>query len=285
MIQYLLWRVSLLVWRIIPLKVGYRLADFVGDLTYLGWPKGRRYAIENMRRVLGITADRRSVHEVARQSLRNYCRYLVDFIRFPLLKREDIRRKVIFDGWDNLDLALKDGKGAIFIGLHFGNWDLAAAVAASRDYPFNVIAETFGYPPLNRLVQEARRQRGMKVIPMERAASGIVRALRRNEILALLIDRPSPEDGVLVNFFGSPTKVPSGPAVLALKTGAKLVPAGLVRLPNDMFLGMVDQFIEISPSGNFQSDVQAVTQRIIDSLEGMVRRFPEQWFAFRRMWV
>lgn len=285
MIHYWLWRISLLIWRCLPLKVGYKLADLVGDLAYLAWPEGRLYARENIRRVLGSAADQPSVHRAARQSLRNYCRYLVDFIRFPLIRRDDIQKRVIFDGWENFDLALEGGKGAIFIGLHFGNWDLAAAAIAFKNYPLNVIAETFTYPPLNRLVQEARRQRGMKVIPMEHAASGIVRALRRNEILALLIDRPSPDDGVVVNFFASPTKVPRGPAVLALRTGARLVPGALVRLPNDTFLGIVDEFIDVNPSGDFQKDVQAITQRIMDSLEGMVRHYPEQWFAFRRMWV
>lgn len=285
MIQYWLWRISLLIWRFLPLNVGYRLADFVGDLTYLAWPKGRLYARVNMGRVLGDGAGKRTVNRAARQSLRNYCRYLVDFMRFPLLKWEDIQSRVKFDGWENFDLALAGGKGAIFVGLHLGNWDLAAAAIAFKNYPLNVIAETFSYPPLNRLVQEARRQRGMKVIPLERAAAGVVRALRRNEILAFLIDHPSPEGGVEVNFFNAPMKVPSGAAVLALKTGAKLVPGALVRLPNDTFLGMVGEFVDIKPSGDFQNDVQTITQRVMDSLEGMVRQSPEQWFAFRRLWA
>ncbi|MBI2909975.1 MAG: lysophospholipid acyltransferase family protein [Chloroflexi bacterium] len=285
MIQYWLWRVSLLIWRWLPPAVGYRLADFVGDVAYFAWPKGRTYARSNMGRVLGSGADRRTVGRAARQSLRNYCRYLVDFIRFPLLRWEDIQNKVRFDGWENFDRALAGGKGAIFVGLHLGNWDLAAAAIAFKNYPLNVVAETFGYPPLNRLVQEARRQRGMKVIPLERAAAGVVRALRRNEVLAFLIDHPSLEAGVRVNFFGAPIQVPSGAAVLAMKTGAKLVPGALVRLPNDTFLGWVGEFVDIRLSGDFQADVQTTTQQVMDSLEAMVRHYPDQWFAFRRMWA
>lgn len=285
MIQYCLWRLGLVIWRYLPLAVGYRLADFVGDLTYLAWPKGRLYARTNMRRVLGDDVSRGAVNRAARQSLRNYCRYLVDFIRFPMLRHEDIQQKVVFDGWENFDYALKGGRGAIFIGLHFGNWDLAAAAIAFKNYPLNVIAETFKYPPLNRLVQQARRERGMKVIPLERAAIGVIRALRNNEILALLIDKPRPEDGVQVNFFDRPIKVPSGPAVLALRTGAKVVPGALVRLPNGRFQGLVGEFIDIKPTGNSQEDVAAITQCIMDSLERMVRHFPEQWFAFRPMWT
>jgi len=170
LIRYWLFLLCSFIWQRLPLKAGYFLAAVMGDITYLAWPQGRGRIKENMRRVLGPKADDRQVARLARQSVRNYMKYLVDFIRFPKLREEDIAQSIVFEGWSNFDKALEGGKGAIFIGMHIGNWDLAAAAICLRKYPLNVIAETFSPPKLNDLVQGPRMRWGMKVIPMERAA-------------------------------------------------------------------------------------------------------------------
>ena len=285
MIRYLLFRLCTFIWQRLPLKVGYTLACLLGDITYFAWPRGRRHTNENMRHVLGPQAQGRQVARMARQSLRNYMKYLVDFIRFPKLREEDIAQSIVFEGWSNFDKALEAGKGAIFIGMHIGNWDLAAAAICLRNYPLNVIAETFSPPKLNDLVQGPRMKWGMKVIPMERAARQVIQALRQNEIIALLIDRPSPDDGVPVRFFDALTRVPAGAATLALKTGARVVPGSLVRLSDTEFLGIIDRYVSFQPTGDLDDDVQALTQRIVESLENTIRQYPDQWYMFRRMWV
>lgn len=284
MFLYGLLRACRFLWQRLPLQVGYGLASLIADITYLLWKERRANTIANMTHVLGREAGRDAIERAARQSLRNYLKYLVELLRFPRMGQEEIERSVIFRGWEHIDRALEAGKGLIFVGLHMGNWDMAAAALCLRQYPFNVIAETLKPERLNRLVQGMRLEKGMKVIPMERAPRGVLRALHRNEILGLLIDRPS-EDGVVVRFFDTLTRVPAGTAKLALKTGAQVAPAALVRLPNNSFLAIVDRCIAFRPSGEFQRDVQALTQLIMDSLERMVSVYPDQWYMFRRMWV
>lgn len=285
MIRYWLWRIATLIWCALPLKVGYGCATIVADVAYLGWRRGRINARQNMAVVLGKGADPGTVDRVARQSLRNYCKYVVDFIHFPMLKPEDIRRKVIFEGWANLDRALEGGKGAIFVGMHFGNWDLAAAAMTLRGYPLNVIAESFDPPRLNYIVQKSRIEKGLKVIPMETAATGVIRALRRNEMLALLIDRPAGNDGVAVRFFDGTMRIPSGVATLALRTGARVITGALVRLPNNAYRVLVDEYIKFQPTGALGQDTQNLTQSIVSSLENMVRQYPDQWYMFRSIFV
>ena len=126
---------------------------------------------------------------------------------------------------------------------------------------------------------------GLKVIPMEKAAGIIPQVLARNEILALLIDQPLTKGGGLVRYFGHLVRLPGGIAALALRSGARVVPGAAVRLPGDTFLGIVDSPIPFEPSGRFREDVQALTQRIVSSLENVVRQYPDQWFMFRQMWV
>lgn len=282
--RYWLWRFCSFVGQRLPLSWGYRLATVVGDLGYLLWRRGRLSAQESMTHVLGDAADKGAVAQAARESFRNYCKYLVDFLRLPLMTPQGIEERVVFNGWEHLGQALEGGRGAILVGLHFGNWDLAVAALALRRYPVNVIADAFQPPLLNNMVQHTREALGMKVIPAENVTRGVLRALRNNEILGILIDQPSPSDGVAVRFCDAITHVPAGAARLALRTGASVVTAGLVRQPDNTFLGLVDQTILFQATGNLDQDVRALTQSIMTSLERLVRCYPQQWYMFRRMW-
>ena len=130
--RYCAFRFAIFLWQLLPERVGYALASRVGDLTYLVWRDGRRSLRENMASVAGANAAARTVDRLARQSMRNYCKYMVDFLRFPRMRREDIERRVVFDAWENMDRALQGGKGVIIIGLHMGNFDLLAAAITWR---------------------------------------------------------------------------------------------------------------------------------------------------------
>ena len=283
--RHAMWYMARLFWGCLPQGIGYRLASLAGDIGYFAWPRGRKAAKANMARVLGYPEDHRLVALAARHSFRNYCRYMVDFLRFSRLTPQEIEHRVVFDDWAQFDAALADGRGAIFVGMHMGNWDLAAAAIAQRNYRVNVIVERQRPPALDRYIKQTREALGMKLIPLESATGGIVRALRRNEILALLIDRPSPDDGVPVSFFGATAHVPAGAALLSLRTGASVVAGALVRLPNDAFLGLLRRVEPAPPSGDASSDIQALTQNIMHALEEMVRPYPEQWYMFRRLWT
>ncbi|TAK27867.1 MAG: hypothetical protein EPO21_23325 [Chloroflexota bacterium] len=287
MVAYILINLLRPILQRLPVRVSYALAAVVGNLTFAVWVVFARekaeYVIDNMRRVLGQDTDPRVVKAMARRSLQNYCKYLADFLRFPRLGGTEIEQMVRFTGWEYFDRALQAGRGVIFIGMHMGNFDLGGAALALRNYPVNVIAETFQPERLNRLVQTSRAEKGIRVIPLEQSARRVLSALRRNEMLALLIDRPSP-DGVPVTFFGYRTSVPGGAALLALKTGAAVIPACVVRQPDNSYLGIVDKEIEFQPIGNLTQDVQDLTQKIVSSLESWIQRYPDQWYMFRPMW-
>jgi len=284
-ILYLLGRIASLVFGKLPPRQGYALAYVLGHIVYLTWPRGRTCLRENMGYVLGNGASQKQIDRLAKGSLRNYFRYLADFVCLPAVKPEDIKKRVIFQGWDNLEGALGEGKGAILVSLHQGNWDLSAAAIALRNYPLNVVAESFPSARLNEFVQRRRREKGMRVIPMEHGVGRMVQALRRNELLALLIDIPGADKGVAVRFFDAITQVPRGAATLALKTDAKVIPTSLVRLPDNTFVAFIDHYIRFQPSGELKKDIQALTQSIMISLEGFVRQYPDQWYMFRRMWM
>jgi len=284
-IVYWIFRLIIFIGRRFPTRVGYFVAPIIADICYIFYWDGRRALYQNLSRVLG-TSDRRVLGRVARRSLRNFSKYVVDFIHFYTMSPEDIRRRIVFDDFERFNAAVAEGKGIIFVTLHFGNWDMGAAGLAVYGYPVDAIAETFELPQMNDLVQGYRRHLGVNIIPMERVGPGVLRALRRGDILALLIDVPAPGASVPVEFFGALAEVAAGPARLALRTGARVIPAVLAREPghDELIRPILDFDVRFQPSGDEEQDIQELTQKIMSSLEHFIRQYPDQWFMFRPMW-
>ena len=282
---YWSFRVVIFLGRRLPVQVGYFFSRIIAMICYPFYRGVRRALYLNLSHVLGTT-DPAVIEPVARRCFRNFSKYVVDFIHFYTMTPEEIRRRTVFNDFDRLNAALAEGKGVIFVTLHFGNWDMGAASLAAFGYPVDVIAETFRYDRMNRLVQGSRRHLGMKIIPMERVGPGVMRALHRGDMLALLIDIPAPGNGVAVDFFGAPCEVPEGPARIALHTGARVIPATLVRVKghDHLIRPVLDFDLRYEKTGDDEADVRNLTQQIMRSLEAMVRRHPDQWFIFRPMW-
>lgn len=259
------------------------MASLIGDLIFLFWGEGRRYALANMRQVLGSSGNEAQAHRLARESLRNYCKTLADFLCLPRLSSKEIGRLVLFDRWDVFERALAPGKGAIFATFHMGSWDVAGAALGSRGYKFSVLADVFQNTSLNQRVLRTRQAKGFSVIPAGRVPKAAVATLRNNQVLGILVDRPVKE-GVTVQLFGAPATLPAGAAVLALRTGAAVLPGCLLRNADGTFTGLVDEPIFPTPTGRLQEDVRGLTQQIVSVLEGMVLQDPGQWYMFRPMW-
>lgn len=285
-VTYYLIRLGELLTAVLPMRVSYALAVTIADAMYVTWRMLRQQIATNVQQVLGEGADAAAVAQITRGVLRNYVKYLVDFVALPSRQREELERLVQIAGLEHLDRALQAGRGVIFVGLHFGSFEVAAAMMALRGYRMNVVVESFQPAKLDVLIQRRRADKGMTLIPLETASATrkLVRALHRNEILGLVIDRPSKDEGVPVEFCGGTTRVPAGAATLALKTGAKLLPGYALRERDDTFTGTILPHIDVETTGDSRHDVQRLTQRIMHSLEESVKQHPEQWYMFREMW-
>ncbi|GAC1397338.1 MAG: hypothetical protein NVSMB65_16300 [Chloroflexota bacterium] len=284
MVAYWVIRLAALLSRVVPLRVRYALGAAVCDLAYLVWVPKRRNTVRNARVVLGSA---RRAPRVARASWRNYGLYLIDFLRLPVISREEILRSVHVVDWSGLDAALAAGHGAIFVTAHYGCWDMAPTLIDDR-YPGRVYAaaETFEPARLNDLVQGHRLAKGLQVIPAETGTRQMIRVLRRNNVLALVVDRPvhGDEGGVEVTFFGRPTMVPAGAATLALLTGAPILPGYLRRVRGAHYESRMGDAIAPVATGDRAADVQRLTQQFMAQIELMVRERPSLWYMFRSFW-
>ena len=286
MVVYWLFRLTILVMRPLPLWLGYRVAAAVAEVCYYFFRRQRRALNENFARVLE-TNDRRAVDAVARRAFRSFAKFVVDFIHFPVITREEVRRRLVFSNWTELDEVADSGRGVLIVTMHFGSWDLGAASLATYGYPINAIADSYGYAKMDELVHGSRERLGMKVIPMERVGPSVFRALKRGEMLAMLIDTPRPGEEITVDFLGAPAQFSSVPARIALRTGARVVPSMVVRGPerDTLIRPHVDvRGARFEPTGDEERDVRALTQLIVRALEPFIREHPEQWYIFHPAW-
>ncbi|MEX1255522.1 MAG: lysophospholipid acyltransferase family protein [Dehalococcoidia bacterium] len=286
MVVYWLFRLTIFLTRPLPLWLGYRVAAAVASVCYHFFTKQRRALKENLAWALD-TNDPQEAEIVARRAFRNFGKFVIDFIHFPQVKREEVRQRVAFAQWTDLDETIESGRGVLMVTMHFGVWDLGAAVLATYDYPINAIAESFSYPRMRDLIHGSREKLGMKVIPAERVGPGVFRALKRGEMLAMLIDVPAAGQGITVDFMGGQAEVSSAPARLALRTGAWVVPAIVLRDPqrDTIIRPVVDiRSARYEPTGDEERDVRELTQRIMHALEPLVRKHADQWYVFHSLW-
>lgn len=282
--RYRAWVALGWVLRRLPLGAAYGIADAVGGATFLVWTRGRANMLANYAVVLP-EASRSDRRRVARRSLQNYCRYVVDFMRLPA--NADGAGKLVSDDegvFSRLAAAMGDGRGVIVVCMHFGNWDLGAGATAARGFNAAAIAESFGDERLDRDVFGARERLGLRLLPLGRTMLPAVRHLKKGGLLAILLDRPAPGEGVVVPFFGLPTEVPAGPSRLALRTGSSVGVAAFVRqqrgAPGVQVLAEFGLDCDLPPDDR----ERALTASVMAAHERYIRRWPEQWYMFRRMW-
>jgi KDO2-lipid IV(A) lauroyltransferase len=256
----------------------------VGAAVYWAWGAKRRITYQNMATVLGVPPTDREARRLAARSMRNYHRYLVEFLELPTLSSRHpaiASMKVI--GLEHLRSALSHGKGVLIATAHFGTIEIPG-LRLSDFTDFHAVYDTFQPAYLDRLIQRKRLQVGIDLIPATNVRK-MLKVLHDGGTITLLFDRPVAQTkGVPVTFFGLRTAVPGGPAVLAMKTGATLLPVYTTREPDLSFTARIFPAVEWTRSGNRDRDIETVMQRLMDTLQTVVRERPDQWYMFRPMW-
>jgi Kdo2-lipid IVA lauroyltransferase/acyltransferase len=187
-------------------------------------------------------------------------------------------------GLENIEKALTRGKGALIVTAHLGHWELLGAYLASR-YRISGIAKNLYDPRFDELVTNFREKK-LKATMIKRglALRGILAALRENQLVMALCDQDTGQDGVFVPFFGKPAWTQSGVARIALKTGAALVPAFMVRGTDERFEVHVERKIELPKSGNPEKDILETVRRYTEVIETYVKAYPDQWMWMHERW-
>jgi phosphatidylinositol dimannoside acyltransferase len=249
--------------------------------SYLAWPAKRRWSNANFGHVLGRDPNDPAVRRLALGAYATYARYLVELMRLPPSPDETYAARVDLVGVDRtLEQWAVSGRGLILTAGHVGSNEAVAAGIAHRGIPIGVVADDTSFPELFELLRRQREAWGLKIIPW-RNLRDLFGVLRRNEVLALLVDWGYRDDGIPVRLFDAWTCLPAGPAVLAAKTNAPIVPI-TVRRHGDRLVVNADDPIEVASSA--PADIQRATQAIAASLERTIGAAPEQWYSFKPLW-
>ncbi len=238
----------------------------------------RRAALDNYAAALGREPGDPEVARVARRAFQNYGRMLMDFLLLGSLSPAELMTRMSNEGLENIDAALARGRGVIMAVPHMGSWDMAGSYAGVLGYRISAVAETFP-GSLNDAVVATRQRFGLQVITLGRSAvRAITEALQANRVVALLCDLEQ-GPGVDVRFFGRRAVVPGGPAALAIKTGAALLPACQYALAP----GRYHVHLEPALSVGEGESKEALMQRVTGRFEEFIKERPDQWYAFRPM--
>ena len=258
-----------------PLR--YVLADGVGTACYLTMRVHRRRAAANHRRA-NPPLGGRAANKLARWSFCEYARTSVDFLWAMSQSLAEVKAKTAESGLDTVIAEVNGGQGGVIALTHFGNWDMAANVAAAYRIPVTTVMAPVGR--VTKFVIWARNKNGLEVFAPRHAARGLFRALRKGRCVALLCDIPSAGHTVDVRYCGGWVSFTSAPAWLARTTGCKIFPATSHRV-NGVYTVTVFDPITV---GEADTD-EMVMQQVASALEPIVTRTPRQWYPFHEVYV
>lgn len=282
---YMAYRLGAVVANAVPSSLGTPLAEATGRM--LGPLSGdrRRIVKRNLRRATDGALEGVALERAVSNTFASYGRYWLELFRLPTDARGSVEERVTSVGFDHLTTALEAGQGAILALPHLGGFDFAAAWLAGRGMAPTVVVEPVEPPELFEWFADVRRSIGMEVVPLgSDAARQVLKALKANRVVCLLSDRDLVGDGMAVEFFGEETTLPGGPATLALRSGAALLPAAVYFRPHGKHFVRVGAPLATDRRGRLREDVVRVTQELAHRFEEYVRMAPEQWHVMQPNW-
>ncbi|MFC1624125.1 lysophospholipid acyltransferase family protein [Candidatus Omnitrophota bacterium] len=284
MLFYILYKIGYIISNILPLRGAYWVAERFSDIRYYVARKDREAVATNLSIVL--KKDIIECRVLARKVFRNFGLYLVDFFRMLRLDEESIKRKVQIEGLEKLDSIIKQGKGAILLSCHIGNWEMGGVVMAMMGYDISAVVLRHRHKKINEFFIGQREKKGMKAITMKSTMKRCVSALLEKGLLALLGDRDFTNAGVVLDFFGVPTSIPKGPALLSFKTNSPIVPLFFIRVDRFNYKFIFDDPIEVKEAPGIEADeiAKSISKKFIPVMEKYIRQYPEQWLVFREFW-
>ena len=270
--------------RVIPTPLRKALFIGISRMFHHLIPRQRLIATHNLRRAFPEKSEE-EILRIVQGVYRNIGIVAAEFFDIPRLTKENITALVEAEGVENCGKALAKGRGVLMFSAHFGNWELEAAAAALLVKPAVVIYRPLDSPLLDHLVLRVRSATGNIPLAKEHAMRPMLRTLKQNGILGILIDQNMAwYEGVFVDYFGRPACTTDGLALLALHTEAPVLPAYMVRLADGRYRLVFGPEVEVIRTGDRDADVLANTQRFTKVIEEIVRRYPEQWLWVHQRW-
>ncbi len=271
--------------RVLPSPLAYRVGGAIGLLAFRVDRRHRTVAVENIRAAYEGKLTEDEVRTLAREVFRNLGWTAVEICRLNRITPQTAPRYITMDGYDHVERVQAEGRGVIFVPIHSGCWEILPVSTALWGNPASSLGRPLDNPYLDFLLNRLRTRFGGEVVSKRNAVPELLKILRRGGGVGILIDQNvAREEGVFVEFFGRPACTTVTPALLALRTGAALLPAAAIREGKDRHRVVVCPEVPPVRTGDLTRDLQVTTAALSRALEGIIRQHPEQWFWVHRRW-
>lgn len=255
----------------------------MGTLGYYGSARFRAIADKNLKLAYGDSMTERERQALTKRVFQQFARAsLVEFLKGADFTLDDISHWVHVESYAPAEALFARGKGVIVVSAHFGNWEWLSKRAAMQGYSIKVVARQSEDEKLNELTDRVRGENGYTVHPRGDSPRPLLKQLRENKVVAIVSDQKS--EDVFVPFFGKMAGTVAGPAVLALKTGAAILPMFCPRQPDGTYKTVFYPAIIPEPSGDTQADVKKIMAEITADIEDIIRQYPDQWLWLHDRW-
>ena len=279
-------RVVCLILRIIPKSAVYAFAEFAARLGFFIAVRHRRIAYESLNIAFGETKKRAEITKIVKDCFTNMSKGMLEMLAF-LDQPQSLDKMVCLSGKDNLDQALAKGKGVIMLSAHFGNFPLLLTKLAILGYKVNIVLRKMRDEKTDEYFYKKRMAFGIKSIytqPRATCVKNIISVLRNNEIVFMLMDQNFGTGGVFVDFFGKKAATATGPIILALRSGAPIVPAFIFRTENNKHNLIIEPEMQLEKNEDNDQMILANVAKITDIIESYVRKYPSEWGWIHRRW-
>lgn len=262
-----------------PLRVANKLGQFYARSLDVVLPRLRRIAMRNLSMALPTTTPTERDRIVA-GVFRSIGRLLVALARFPSIDAENVDRWIRYEGYEHFENARLRGNGVLFATAHLGNWELSAFCHAILSRPMSIVVRPLDNPRIDQLVEHRRTMSGNTLNAKRDFVRPMLKALRANEAVGVLVDQNSSLDGgVFADFFGVPACVNTGFARLAAHSGAAVIP-GFALWSEAEGRYILRFYPEVPMTGDAEQDTRAIQK----TLESAISEYPDQWLWIHRRW-
>lgn len=272
------WLVRFILWTlaVLPFGLALGLARFYVRVLDLCVPKLRRVGMRNV----GGIARLDNAEAVVDGVFASIARSLVVFSRLPSMNAGNISSVIRYDGLEYFQEAKRRGKGVLFATAHMGNWELSAFAHGLMTEPMSIVVRPLDNPSIDQFVEARRALGGNRIIAKKDAARQILRALKKNEAVGILIDQNvGLDEGAFIDFFGTPACAGTAFARLAARTGAAVIPGfALWNAAESRYV------LKFYPLVEMTGEVVEDTRRVHAVIEQVIREYPDQWLWLHRRW-
>ncbi len=270
----------------LPDGLGRRLFRLLGGAAYHALPGVRDTVARNLARVLGVEPSSSAARAATREAFDLYARYWFDTFRVRVMSREEVERLTSVIGTEHIDAALAARRGCIAVIPHMGNWDVAGHWLATHGYPTAAVAEELRPRRLFELFLRHREALGMRIIGLasdRHVGQELAGLLASNWLVGLVADRDLGRRGIEVQMFGAPRRLPAGPALLSISSGAPLLVCSTTTT-TDGWEVEIGPPLAFASTGDKRADVTALTQQMARAFERTIAAHPTDWHMFQPAW-